>query len=273
MGCGSRSLLSLGTIVELRHARSVSFLVSCCTEGGLADKLDGSLPIEPGGTHRWLIQIPPEATQGDEGPKLWIYLRAKSGEPELTLHTGTLQMSGSDATRLVDYETNLSFVADYPYAALPITYEWSADDGPLPRYAIAVLHNPNDTPLRYELTLNQPSRCMEECKVKVGAALNANGCPEAWCDGSENFQECVQYYRSEIGEIIDGNWTTGVGYCDFVCRNTFDALDVPYPSAASGWPQDVCGVSGMSDEACLALPAGMVPMSRWPIPECGDIIE
>ena len=171
-----------------------------------------------------------------------------------------------------------------PRAETETTYAPLPDEAP--RYALVVITNLGDAPLRYEGSVNLPGACLKACADHyVQTTIRGRSCIEDWCwtdcsgtaepEGCEaGIRRCIQDNRATIRYYVDGRVMGGmpggmVGLCPFFC-SPLSGLDQPVPPSrgddCSRWDRLLCGGACPSDK-----PAAFVRLRNWPAVECREI--
>ncbi|MGC4120049.1 MAG: hypothetical protein QM765_36815 [Myxococcales bacterium] len=231
--------------------------------------------VWPGGTHRLLIEFPPQIS--DREPS----------KPSDYAAEVRFKIEGSDkvafnvvAVVAQDGRPSTTFDASSTWAETSSTVSeltsevyWVDTDDTAPKYLLVLISNLGDTPAQYKGSVNLVQACLKACGERYQQHLTNIGCPEKWCASDcdteycqQVYQECLQTERTDAGK-----WAL-FGFCPFLCHPQ-TGTDAPLPADAkpgcTDWTSEVCEAAGAGD--CQTMWSAFVPLPSWPQVECEDI--
>jgi hypothetical protein len=185
--------------------------------------------IRPGATHRWLINLPPEAEAAitsqpwTESPTkhtvaipFSIIVKVDTGENQLLLTTAPLDGPPSQPGQTVNFDNegpaedlyptpdpSSRTVTDctatwFPYEQktwrVSNTYSWEVSDGPSPAHVLVTITNgsagANAVDAAYRLGVSLPAKCFEQCAAHYAAEWVHQGCADLACQDCKPDSGC-----------------------------------------------------------------------------------
>jgi hypothetical protein len=204
-----------------------------------------SIPLQPGATHRWLIEVPPEAIAG--GPIVMLNGRSSTGH-QLVVRLALLE--GPPGVPGVKLQTELSgTTAD----SLNTTFTARMNGGV---FVVGTVTNversrsqSSPNAVAYQMGLTIQDACVRDCTEHFKAFWRQQDC----CQGNS---ECLA--------VLDDLTTKSL--CEYVyCK----ADQQPFISTDPDWGGKICNAGGVSRDT----PSGLVPMREWAQFVCSDFLR
>jgi hypothetical protein len=213
-------------------------------------------PIQPGATHRILIEIPPEvaalAEMGATADGLRLHLEL-TGCDTCTINVvahGVFTWSGPSAATTPDLTLVPSTTCGGTASAAASygSVDCAIPQGhPIPQFLTAVISNFGGKAASWKGGLTLEQACMKGCADQYEASLGKAGCSPG-----------------DLRTKLDA------GYCSFLCTAAPVSLGAPYCSSADvscDRRQEVCANGGVSTDTIAAF----VPITSWPAVQCQDL--
>lgn len=204
-----------------------------------------SIPLQPGATHRWLIEVPQEAIA--KGPTLKLNGRSGAGH-QLAVQLAPL--AGAPG------KPGLQFL-DPPMAtsaeSLNTTFTDSMNGSVFLAGTVTNLarSQPQSSAkaVAYQVGLTLRDACISDCTEHFKALWRQQDC----CEGS---QECL--------DVLDTYTTKGL------CEYRYCLADQqPLPPSDPDWGAKICSAGGVSRDT----PSGLIPMREWAPFTCTDFVR
>ena len=243
---------------------------------GLVSLDSASLPIPPWGTHRLLIQIPPEAafTEPNVSP-IHIYLKYPAAA-NVSASAVTFDETGLPGRTFNTFDKGAPTASSSVNTTTSSLFLRTPADGPLPGFVLVLISNYGDTPLTYQGAVNFPNACDKACNDYYTGQIDSMGCMSQWCyedcskssepgKCNDNVQKCTDKTSPTTYDMAKME----IGYfCTYACWPYNDLnkpVNIPCGKPACGicWDEKVCG--GTCD---TSKPAGFYSTSQWPQMEC-----
>lgn len=223
-------------------------------------------PLVPQGTHRWLIEIPPDAYIADHPlAPLVINIRAPEGAPVeyvLVPLDGEPGHPERHAARAHAYMSGRT---------LPKSIYISIGDLPTkPRFLMAVLTNLGSQPVTYEVAVSLPDRCRELCRDYYTEWIEANDCCE---ENIRDYEGAINRHNLSAAlaqckrQVVPAQLA---GMCGAWCA-PLRGFDKPYMIEDRGGD---CTLTGYTEALCKGdcdMPAGFVAFAEWPKMTCSGL--
>ena len=228
----------------------------------------GPLPLLSGGTHRILLEMPPEVDIRESGYLSDDYVRVAldfEGAASVAVNVASIP-AGAPLGRLLSPGPSGTAL---DRGGLPMDDFWMFfdDEDPPPAYLLLTITNFADNPVTYQGAINLPHACLKSCADQTAQYLLDIGCAQEWCEDDNQPAVCAAQYTT-----ADTRNYAMITYCRQACT-PISGLNQPLPpddDTCGDYRAELCSVSPTPD--CEQCPVAFMSIPRWPDIECNDIM-